>query len=83
MVQISAFNEEDVMKITFLGSTSDTGNCPTVYVTDRDSFIVQGAKVLDEDALAELRLHGNGIPDHETVVEIPAGLVQYLPRDDV
>jgi hypothetical protein len=77
------FDEEDAMKITFLGSTSDTGNCPTVYATDRDSFILQGAKVLDEEALAELRRHGNGIPDHETVVEIPAGLVQYLPRDGV
>lgn len=50
------------MKVTFLGSTSDTGNCPTVYATDRDTYLIQGARVLDAEALAELRGRGNGIP---------------------
>jgi hypothetical protein len=71
------------MKITFLGTTSDSGNCPTVYATDRDSYLVQGAKVLDATVLAELRQRGNGIPDGETVVEIPVDLVQYFRRDGV
>lgn len=69
------------MKVTFLGTTSDTGNCPTVYATDRHTFLVQGARVLDEEALVELRERGNGIPDHETVVEIPVGLVRFFPQD--
>ncbi|MDQ0377972.1 hypothetical protein [Amycolatopsis thermophila] len=68
------------MKVTFLGTTSDTGNCPTVYETDRDTYLVQGARVLDEEALAELRMRGNGIPDHETVVEIPKELVAFFPE---
>lgn len=69
------------MKVTFLGTTSDTGSCPTAYETDRGTFLVQGAKVLDEEALAELRQHGNGIPDHETVVEIPRELAAFLRHD--
>ncbi|MGH3631156.1 MAG: hypothetical protein ACRDRL_27405 [Sciscionella sp.] len=68
------------MKITFLGTTSTTGQCPTVYATDRDTYVVQGAKVLDDEALAELRKRANGIPDHETVVEIPKALVEFFPE---
>ncbi|MFF5992566.1 hypothetical protein [Prauserella flavalba] len=69
------------MKVTFLGTTSDEGNCPTAYATDRDTYLVQGAIVTDPEALAELRKRGNGIPDYETVVEIPKELVKFLPRD--
>jgi hypothetical protein len=35
--------------------------------------------VTDPEALDALRAQGNGIPDHETVVEIPKDLAQYLP----
>ncbi|WP_269189731.1 hypothetical protein [Haloechinothrix halophila] len=41
---------------------------------------MQGAKVADGEALAELRKHGNGIPDHETVVEIPKHLLTFAPE---
>jgi hypothetical protein len=30
------------MKLRFLGSTSDDGQCPTLYETDRDTIVVQG-----------------------------------------
>jgi hypothetical protein len=39
---------------------------------------VQGWKVADEEALAELRRRG--LPDHETAVEIPAALVQHFTQ---
>lgn len=68
------------MKVKFLGSTSTVGQCPTLYETDRDTYLVQGVKVADADALAELGKHGNGIPDHETVVEIPKHLLQFAPE---
>jgi hypothetical protein len=66
------------VRLKFLGTTSDTGNCPTAWETDRDTYLVQGARVTDPEALDALRAQGNGIPEHETVVEIPKGLAQYL-----
>lgn len=65
------------MQLTFLGSSSVTGDCPSLYATDRDSYVVQGLK-LDPDVLASLR-----IPDRETAVEIPAALLRYLPPEAV
>ncbi len=69
------------MKVKFLGTTSDAGNCPTAWETDRGTYLVQGERVTDPEALAALGGRGNGIPDHETVVEIPKGLVSFLPRN--
>ncbi|WP_026454414.1 hypothetical protein [Saccharomonospora iraqiensis] len=66
------------MKVTYLGTTSSTGQCPTAYATDRGTYLIQGEIVTDPEALAELREHGNGIPDHETVVEVPAALMTYV-----
>ena len=70
------------MKVTFLGTSSDDGNCPTAWATDRGTFLVQGDIVTDPEALAALRGRQNGIPDHETVIEIPAALLKFLPRTD-
>lgn len=66
------------MKIEFLGKdpeSSVTGS-PTVYKTDRDSYLVQGWKVTDDEALMEVRRRG--LPDHEDVIEIPARMVQFF-----
>jgi hypothetical protein len=38
---------------------------------------VQGWKVTDPDALAQLRL-----PDHETVVAVPKELMRFVPEED-
>ncbi|WP_113701843.1 hypothetical protein [Nonomuraea lactucae] len=61
------------MKLRFLGSTSDDGQCPTLYETDRDTYVVQGDAVTDPEALAELR---NVLPG-ETCVEIPKELLRF------
>lgn len=66
------------MKLRFLGSTSDGGACPNLYETDRGTFVVQGERITDLDALATLR--ARGLPDHETVVEIPRDLLKFAPR---
>lgn len=60
------------MRLTFLGSTSNNGGSPTLFGTDRDTYLVQGWKVLDSAALAELNL-----PEHETVVEVPKALLGF------
>ncbi len=62
------------MKLTFLGSESENGGSPTLYATDRATFLVQGWRVTDAEALAAM-----DIPGHETAVEIPAALLRFAP----
>ncbi|GAA4013059.1 hypothetical protein GCM10022247_39600 [Allokutzneria multivorans] len=68
------------MKLTHLGTESGSSGCPAAFATDRGTFVIQGWRVTDEDALAEL--HRRGFPDHETAVEIPAALLKHLPLDN-
>jgi hypothetical protein len=63
------------MKLTHLGTTSGGGGCPELYETDRDTYVVQGARITDPDTLAILR--ARGLPDHETAVEIPKALLRF------
>lgn len=76
MAQAPTFsNKHDgrhVVKIEFLGKDpgSAQNNCPSLFRTDQDTYLVQGWKVLDAEALAALN-----IPEHETVVEIPARMM--------
>lgn len=65
------------MKLTFLGTTSINKSCPNLYATDRGTYVVQGYKVTDLEALATL--HERGMPDSETAVEIPAALLTFAP----
>jgi hypothetical protein len=60
------------MKLTKLAGCSG-GTCPAVYGTDRGTYVVQGARVTDAEALAALEL-----PEHETLVEVPAELLASL-----
>jgi hypothetical protein len=62
------------MKLTLLGTSSDRGDCPSVYSTDQDTLVVQGWKIADPAALAAMK-----IPDHETAVEIPRALLRFFP----
>jgi len=66
------------MKLTFLGTTSNNGSCPNLYETDRGTYVVQGSKITDPEALAAL--HARGLPDHETVIEIPRALLSFAPK---
>ena len=63
------------MKLTFLGTSSENGQSPTFFATDRGTYVVQGWKIADAEALAQL-----DIPEHEAAVEIPAELLRYAPR---
>ncbi|PZM98134.1 MAG: hypothetical protein DIU79_00880 [Actinobacteria bacterium] len=63
------------MKLTFIRKTklSSQSNCPSLYRTDRDTFIVQGWRVTDPEALSQL-----DIPAHETVVEVPVDVLAEI-----
>jgi hypothetical protein len=47
------------------------GTCPTAYLTDHDTAIVQGKIITDPEALAAL-----GLPEGETAVEVPVKLIR-------
>lgn len=66
------------MKLTFLGKDSTPNDSPTLYATDRETYLVQGYVVTDPEALAQLR-----IPAGETVVEVPRRLMKFVPPEDL
>lgn len=55
---------------------SNPAGSPTVYRTDRQSWVVQGWAVTDADVL-----HQMDIPEGETCVEIPDRLIQFFRQD--
>ena len=63
------------MRLTFIAKDpgSEPSGSPTLYRTDRASWVVQGWVVSDSDALATM-----DIPEGETCVEIPDRLVPYF-----
>jgi hypothetical protein len=56
-----------------LTSGCTSGNCPTMYRTNRGTFVVQGYAVTPEQAGVEL-------PDGELLVEIPLDLLAGVIR---
>lgn len=65
------------MALRFMGSTSDDGNCPTLYEdTETGEYIVQGYEVDSSDP--EIR---NVLPG-ETFVRVPRELLtRFAPKD--
>jgi hypothetical protein len=66
------------MRLQLLGTESGHTGCPALYATDRGTYVVQGKRVTDEAAIADLV----DIRNDEFYVEIPKGLLRYA-RDDV
>ncbi|MFC9244462.1 hypothetical protein ACFT7S_10660 [Streptomyces sp. NPDC057136] len=64
------------MKLRFLGKNSKQGDCPTLYATDRDTYLVQGWKIFANDLLTQL-----DIPVGQTAVEVPTELFEFLTED--
>ncbi|MEE1811287.1 hypothetical protein [Streptomyces sp. BE133] len=64
------------MQLRFLGKNSKSGDCPTLYATDRDTYLVQGWKIFANDLLMKLTIR-----EGETAVEVPAELFQHLEKD--
>lgn len=64
------------MRLTFLGKESVPDQSPTLYATDRDSYIVQGWIVTDPQIVAAVV-----VSDDETIVEVPPKLMVHLAKD--
>jgi hypothetical protein len=68
------------MRITFVAKdpASVPDGSPTLYRTDRGSWVVQGWTVTDAAALARM-----DIPEGESCVEIPDRLIPFFLRQHV
>jgi hypothetical protein len=71
--------QEDAVQIRLIAADPDSQptNSPTLYKTDRGSWIVQGWVVTDPEALTQM-----GIPEGETCVEIPDRMVPFFTEGD-
>ena len=67
------------MRLTFIGKDPDSNptGSPTVYRTDRETWVVQGWMITDPDALDQMTL-----PDRETAVEIPDRMIKFFRQED-
>ncbi len=66
------------MRLTFLGKESVPDQSPTLYVSDQDTYVVQGWIVTDPQVIALI-----AVADDEDVVEVPAKLMVHLAKDGV
>ena len=64
--------------LEFLGTTSKSGDCPTLYRdTETGNIVVQGERLTDPDHISQLR----DVKDSETFVVVPADLLtRYAPK---
>ncbi|MFI6681172.1 hypothetical protein [Kribbella sp. NPDC050470] len=70
---------EKIVALRYIGKdpNSPNTNSPTVWVDEADgSMVIQGWK-LDDEALAEVNATAP-IPEHETVLRIPARMAPFL-----
>jgi len=68
------------MTLRFIGKDPDSPNngSPTVWLDEADgSIVIQGWRIADESTLAEITAD-KPIPDHETVVRLPARMAPFL-----
>jgi hypothetical protein len=69
------------MRAHFLGKDPESieGESPTLFATDRTdrvTYVAQGWKVTDPQALADI----GPVPDHETLIEIPEDVLTMYAR---
>jgi hypothetical protein len=75
MTQICQISRERIMsmKMRLLGTSSGKNGCPALYVTDCGTYVVQGKRVTDAEAIAALV----DVRDDEFYVEIPKDLLRF------
>lgn len=78
MLDIQPAQTEDDMTLRFIGTTSDDGDCPTLYeIPETDEYLVQGDRETDLQHLVCLR----DVKPSETFVRVPRSLLaRYAPR---
>ncbi|MBP8534676.1 hypothetical protein [Streptomyces sp. MK37H] len=67
------------MTLRFLGTTSENGNCPTLYeIEETGDLVIQGDLLTDPKHLAQLR----DVKESEAFVVVPRELLtRYAPKE--
>ncbi len=68
------------MALRFIGADPDSPNngSPTVWLDEEDqSIVIQSWKITDDGTISEITAT-RPIPDHETVVRLPARMAPFL-----
>ncbi|OEJ57753.1 hypothetical protein BGM19_07005 [Streptomyces agglomeratus] len=67
------------MTLRFIGTTSEHGNCPTLYeVVETGDIVVQGDRLTDPKDIEQLR----DVGPRETCVVIPRDLLtRFAPKE--
>ncbi len=60
------------MRLRLLGTSSGHTGCPALYATDRETYVVQGKLVTDQEAIGDLV----DVREDEFYVEIPKALLR-------
>lgn len=81
-MSLAIASEEDAPPVRDLAGhrTPDSPNngSPTVWLDEDDqSIVIQGWKITDDHTISEITAAGP-IPDHETVVRLPARMAPFL-----
>ncbi|MFD9866753.1 hypothetical protein ACFXI8_17670 [Streptomyces niveus] len=78
------------MTLKFLGiwpNTPDDGS-PTIWLEERTGDLIIQSWKADEETIRQAQEagsvpgHSTGVPDHETVIRLPADMLQFIPRPD-
>jgi hypothetical protein len=72
------YDRRAIMKLRFLDKETKDGGSPTLFDTDRNTYLVQGWKVADPEILARLDLGSD-----ETCVEVPSRLMAHLSKSEL
>ena len=66
------------MKLHKIGTTSQSGGCPTLYEADNGDIVVQGDRLTDPEALAQL----SDVLEGEEFVVVPRALLsRFAPKE--
>jgi hypothetical protein len=66
------------MRLRLLGIDTGHTGCPTLYATDRGTYVVQGKLVTDQAAIADLV----DVREDEFYVEIPKTLLRFARESE-
>lgn len=78
------------MALQFLGiwpNTPDDGS-PTIWLDDTtgdliiQSWKADAATIQQAAEVGSVPGHSTNVPDHETVIRLPANMLQFIPRPD-
>ena len=78
------------MRLKFIGIIPNTPNVdsPTIWLDeDTGDLLIQSYKASEEEVKACQEIgsipgHSTEVPDHETIIRLPAVMRQFLPREE-